>query len=483
MSVEVFQPPGLTSLQVKAGEDEPHRVEVGATEDGLAAVRVNEGEGLVLNAEATGSGPISSIWERRADATAPWRRVSGEDASTLSIESATSDDAGQYRLTLESRWGKLVGPPMEVAVHLPPRARLVVEGQRGEVRKGEPLTLTVTVTAGTPPFSYQWYRDDREVPAEQGGKSATVMVATNRSGVYSYEAQVRNTAGIIQVPPHEISVLSFHGTDFRDCEDCPKMIGIRLGSFVMGTSRLEWGAHRDESPPHEVAIPYRFAVGVHEVTFSEWDACANEGGCRRYRPDDEGWGRGSRPVINVSWSDARLYGRWLSWKTGKNYRLLSESEWEYVARAGTKTPFHFGKTISTRLANYDGNASSTYGKKGQYRLKTTPVGSFPPNEFGLHDVHGNVKEWVEDCSNAKLCQCAKGRSCVDLRGLQASGPARRLLAQWSEQLAFRVSQWGKFGLADFQCRFPNRQDIRMTLDKRFQFRVSPPNESWGVVCP
>ena len=213
-----------------------------------------------------GAGPISGIWERRADATAPWHRVPGGSASTLSIESATSEDAGQYRLTLESRWGKLVVPPMEVAVHLPPRARLVVEGQRSEVRRGESLTLTVTVTAGTPPFSYQWYRDDREVPAEQGGKSATVTVATDHAGVYEYEAKVRNVAGVIQVPPHEISVLSFHGTVFRECDDCPEMIGIRAGSFVMGA----WGSHRDERPAHTVTIPYPFAVGVHEVTFREW---------------------------------------------------------------------------------------------------------------------------------------------------------------------------------------------------------------------
>ena len=233
VSVEVFQPPGLSSFQVKAGEDEPHRVEVGATEDGLAAVRVNEGEGLVLNAEVTGSGPISSIWERRADATAPWRRVSGEDASTLSIESATSDDAGQYRLTLESRWGgPTFGPKVEVAVNLPPQARLVVEGERDEVRMDEALALTVEVMAGTPPLFFQWYRDGHAVPAEDGGESATVAVATNRAGLYMYEAQVSNAAGLDQTLKHEITVLSSNGTVFRDGEECPKMTGIGAGSEV-----------------------------------------------------------------------------------------------------------------------------------------------------------------------------------------------------------------------------------------------------------
>ena len=318
VSVEVFQPPGLPSFQVKAGEDEPYRVEVGGTEGGLAAVRVNEGEGLVLNAEITGSGPISGIWERRADATAPWHRVPGGSASTLSIESATSEDAGEYRLTLESRWGeKFVGPPMEVAVRVRPRARLVVEGQRSEVRRGESLTLTVTVTAGTPPFSFQWYRDGHAVPVEQGGTSATVTVATDRLGVNAYEAHVRNAAGTYPTQIREVKVAPFHGSVFRDCDECPEMVGIRAGNFKMGATKFEFGSHGDERPLHKVTIPYPFAVGVHEVTFSEWDACVGGGGCRGYRPHDNGWGRESRPVINVSWMDAKAYVRWLSRVTGR----------------------------------------------------------------------------------------------------------------------------------------------------------------------
>ena len=116
-----------------------------------------------------------------------------------------------------------------------------------------------------------------------------------------------------------------------------------------------------------------------------------------HRPDDRGWGRGRRPVINVSWEDAKTYVGWLSRETGERYRLLSEAEWEYAARAGTTGPFHFGARISTNKANYDGNYTYGSGRKGVYRRKTMPVGSFPANAFGLHDVHGNVYEWVEDC--------------------------------------------------------------------------------------
>ena len=131
---------------------------------------------------------------------------------------------------------------------------------------------------------------------------------------------------------------------FRDCVECPQMVVVPSGSFTMGSPSNEAGRVDNEGPQHVVRIEYRLAVGVNEVTFVEWAACVAGGGCRGYRPDDKGWGRGNRPVINVSWDNAQSYVSWLSKRTGKSYRLLSESEWEYVARAGTETPFHFGAT-------------------------------------------------------------------------------------------------------------------------------------------
>ena len=190
------------------------------------------------------------------------------------------------------------------------------------------------------------------------------------------------------------------GHRFRECEDCPEMVVVPSGSFEMGSPSREEGRSDDEGPVHRVTISERFAVGVHEVTFREWEACRRSGGCT-HNPDDEGWGRGDRPVVNVSWQDAKEYARWLSRKTGEEYRLLSESEWEYAARAGTSGPFHFGSTISPEEANYDGNFTYGSGRKGRYRKRTEPVGSYPPNSFGLHDVHGNVQEWVEDCWHAR----------------------------------------------------------------------------------
>jgi formylglycine-generating enzyme required for sulfatase activity len=158
----------------------------------------------------------------------------------------------------------------------------------------------------------------------------------------------------------------------------------------MGSPPDEVDRADDEGPQHKVTIARPFAVGKYEVTFAEWDACEMVGGCKGYysRPRDEGWGRGRRPVINVPWDGAKAYAAWLSRKTGKTYRLLSEAEWEYAARAGTTTPYAFGDKI---ISWPSGKFLAEFAAK-----ITAEVGSFPANRFGLHDMHGNVWEWVED---------------------------------------------------------------------------------------
>lgn len=174
------------------------------------------------------------------------------------------------------------------------------------------------------------------------------------------------------------------------------MVAIPGGCFQMGTPPDEPERDRDEGPQHEVCVA-PFAIGKYEVTFADWDACTADGGCT-HRPNDEGWGRGKRPVINVSWHQIQEYIRWLN-ITGTGFRLPTEAEWEYATRAGTTTPFSTGDCITTDQANYDGTFE--YAQcgvpTGPILGKTAEVGSYPPNPWGLHDVHGNINELVEDC--------------------------------------------------------------------------------------
>src|SRR5262245_1417633 len=187
---------------------------------------------------------------------------------------------------------------------------------------------------------------------------------------------------------------------FKDCPDCPEMMVVPAGTFVMGSPAREQGRSDDEGPQRTVTMERVFAVGKHEVTFADWDACLAVGGCK-HNPDDEGWGRDKRPVINVSWDDiTKEYLPWLSRKTGRTYRLLTEAEWEYAARAGSGTRFHFGDN-ERDLCTYANVADLT--AKEKYKdwtvancrdghVNTAAVGSLKVNPFGLHDMHGNVWE-------------------------------------------------------------------------------------------
>ena len=177
------------------------------------------------------------------------------------------------------------------------------------------------------------------------------------------------------------------GTVFRDCPTCPEMVVVPAGRFRMGCVSGR-DCQDDERPVHEVQVS-SFALGAYEVTFEEYERFARATG--RDRPNDRGWGRGGRPVINVSWEDAQAYAAWLSDETGEDYRLPSESEWEYAARAGTTTRYSWGQDIGRNRANCDGCGSRWDDDE------TAPAGSFAPNDWGLHDMHGNVWEWVEDC--------------------------------------------------------------------------------------
>ncbi|MBC6414301.1 MAG: formylglycine-generating enzyme family protein [Chromatiales bacterium] len=175
---------------------------------------------------------------------------------------------------------------------------------------------------------------------------------------------------------------------FQDCSICPVMVVVPAGSFMMGAPADEAGRDKNEGPQHKVTIAKPFAVGKYEVTVREYAAFIDEtGGLGSsewrntfFKQSD------AHPVVNVSWKDATGFAHWLSVKTGHQYRLLSEAEWEYAARAGTTTAYTFGPTISKNMANFNNQDGGT-----------VVVGSYPANAFGLQDVHGNVWEWVEDC--------------------------------------------------------------------------------------
>ena len=184
------------------------------------------------------------------------------------------------------------------------------------------------------------------------------------------------------------------GTVFRDCEACPEMVVVPRGSFAMGGLQ-------------KVTIAEPFAVGRVEVTFAQWDACLAEGGCT-HRPDDQGWGRGNQPLMNVTWDHTRQYLAWLQRKTGRNYRLLTEAEWEYAARAGTSTAYYWGDSDAD-ICTY---AAVDQGGDACGKGKPLAAGQLRANAFGLHDTLGSMYEWVEDCWNA------------DLAGIAPDGSAR-----------------------------------------------------------
>ncbi|MCP3676440.1 MAG: formylglycine-generating enzyme family protein [Deltaproteobacteria bacterium] len=173
----------------------------------------------------------------------------------------------------------------------------------------------------------------------------------------------------------------------KDGGEGPEMVVIPSDRFRMGD--IQVGGDSDERPVHAVTIKELFALGRYEVPFAEYDRFCDATG--RNKPGDSDWGRGKRPVIIVSWKDAKAYAKWLSEQTGKRYRLPTEAEWEYGARAGSETRYWWGNDIGSNNANCDGCGSRLDNRQ------TAWVGSFKANRFGLYDTAGNVWEWVEDC--------------------------------------------------------------------------------------
>ncbi|MCY4452544.1 MAG: SUMF1/EgtB/PvdO family nonheme iron enzyme [Immundisolibacterales bacterium] len=243
------------------------------------------------------------------------------------------------------------------------------------------------------------------------------------------------------------------GRTFRDCRECPEMVVVPAGSYLMGSPRTEMGRSDDEGPQRRVSISEPLAVGRYEVTFAEWESCFRAGACKR-NPDDQGWGKGRRPVVGVRWKDARAYVKWLSRKTGEPYRLLTEAEWEYAARAGSTSRYSWGRKVGKGRANCSGCKSEWDGQK-----RTAPVGSFPPNPFGLHDVHGNVWEWTEDCWRKTY------------EGAPVDGSAY-LAAEFGGKCVFRTLRGGSWLNRPWSMRSANRSGIAYAIHRNVGLRVA-----------
>lgn len=191
---------------------------------------------------------------------------------------------------------------------------------------------------------------------------------------------------------------------FKECDVCPEMVVVPKGSFMMGTPIGEVDRAKGEDPLHRVSFAKPFAVGRFTISFDDWDACLSDGGCGGIKGDEKGFGRGRMPAQGISFEAAKSYLAWLSKKVGRTYRLPSESEREYFARAGTTTSFWFGNTISAQDANYRASTPYGGGPRGEDSKGPVVVDSYAPNPFGVYQVHGNVWEWTEDCYNKRYTE-------------------------------------------------------------------------------
>jgi formylglycine-generating enzyme required for sulfatase activity len=213
------------------------------------------------------------------------------------------------------------------------------------------------------------------------------------------------------------------------------MVVVPASKFRMGD--IQGAGSKEEQPVHEVHIRRPFAVSRYEITFDQYDEFSKTTG--RDLADDEGWGRGRRPVVRVSWNEAVAYAKWISQQTGKHYRLPTEAEWEYAARAGTETVYWWGNEIKKAFAN-------CIGCESRWDRQTAPVGSFKPNPFGLYDTAGNVMEWVQDCwhesyrgapSDGSVWEQKDGGNC-GLRGIRG-GHSRRA----QDQMSSSFRRWNR----------------------------------------
>jgi formylglycine-generating enzyme required for sulfatase activity len=254
---------------------------------------------------------------------------------------------------------------------------------RGSRRVGGWVTTAAVIGALAyfAPAGYRFYQQYTESRPQTEASTAPAPTTPAPPS----ERQGTSLASAVVAPPAAPTFTP--GQSLRDCQSCPEMVVVPGGLFMMGSPSNQAGRGRDEGPQREVSVS-PFAIGKYEVTFQQWDACLAGGGCSGFSPADHGWGRGAHPVTGVSYNDAKAYVDWLNAQNpNMHYRLASEAEWEYAARAGAAGVYAFNGRLTTHLATF-------------LMQRTTEVGSHGANTYGLFDMYGNVGEWVEDCYSA-----------------------------------------------------------------------------------
>lgn len=320
--------------------------------------------------------------------------------------------------------------------------------EEAEYGKKNGILFPVCIESVKPPYGFRRIQTADLKGWDNGADHAglTQLLIPLRQHLNGYASASPIAAEAIETETILTPALSALGRTFRDKLNTggegPLMVTIPAGRFLMGSLQDEQDRYSDEDPQYEVHIAQPFALGVYPVTFDDYDLFCKQSD--RERPNDENWGRGNRPVINVSWYDARDYCMWLSDQTGCDYRLPSEAEWEYACRSGTQTPFFFGSTLAEDKANFKRSVG-----------KTTPVGDYPANAFGLYDMHGNVWEWCEDAWHK------------DYHGAPADGLA------WLGDRNRRVLRGGSWGDRARALRAATRYDsLPEYRDDGFGFRCA-----------
>lgn len=290
-----------------------------------------------------------------------------------------------------------------------------------------------------------------------------ILALAALSGALSqYAMPVRAAASTLTADKKNVEAGFHPGDTFRECAKCPGMIVIPSGGFTMGPPADEPGFYEIEGPQRRVSI-HQFAVGKFDVTRGQWAAFVSatnrptrQGCAYTFRsgshPDPKGSWRNlgfpqddRHPVVCVSWNDAQDYVRWLSTKTGHKYRLLTEAEWEYAARAGTTTAYPWGPSASHENANYGAEDCCSGLASGRDKwVNTSPVGSFAPNKFGLSDMHGNVLQWVQDCFSSSYVGLPTDGSAYEVKvGLKTTGDLASMTG--TSSCSYRMLRGGDWG--------------------------------------